>query len=80
MNINRYNCFEQNLSIISQCTPTGICVDDLVHVSPDGAWNDLYTPPMFDKTGSSYLMILPGKQGTEGYYKVINRGTFRKYL
>uniref|UniRef100_A0A6A7G5S2 Venom dipeptidyl peptidase 4 n=3 Tax=Hirondellea gigas TaxID=1518452 RepID=A0A6A7G5S2_9CRUS len=61
----------QNLSIISQCNVRGNCHDDLVHVSPDGAWNDLYTAPMFDKTGDSYLMILPGKQGSQGYYKHI---------
>lgn len=60
----------QNLSIISQCGTNGRCRDDLVHVSPDGAWNDLYTPPMFDKTGNSYLMILPGKQGNQ-YFKHI---------
>ena len=61
----------QNMSIISTCAPNGRCQDDLVHVSPDGAWNDLYTAPLFDKTGDSYLIILPGKQGNEGYYKVI---------
>ena len=42
-------------------------------MSPDGAWNDLYTAPMFDKSGDSYLMILPGKQGSEGFYKVRDR-------
>lgn len=65
----------QNLSIVSQCNAKGQCKDDLVHVSPDGAWNDLYTAPIFDKTGDSYLMILPGQQGVHGYYKVSTMDT-----
>ena len=48
----------------------GECKDDLVHQSPDKAWNDLYTAPMFDKIGDSYLIILPTFQGPRGYYKV----------
>ena len=56
--------------MISRCNVRGLCENDLIHVSPDGAWNDLYTPPLFDPSGDEYIMILPGKQGDKGYYKV----------
>jgi len=62
----------QNLSIISRCSATGSCRDDLVHVSPDGAWNDMYVPPMYDSSGEDYLIVLPAKQGASGYYKHIH--------
>ncbi|KAL7632657.1 UNVERIFIED_CONTAM: hypothetical protein RMT77_017036 [Armadillidium vulgare] len=62
----------QNESVISICEMTGHCKDDLVHVSPDHAWNDLYTPPVFDPTGNSYLIILPTNQGARGHFKHIN--------
>ena len=62
--------FYQNNSIISSCNVDGDCKDDLAHVSPDHAWNDLYTPPMFDSAGDSYLIVLPTFQGPRGYFKV----------
>jgi len=62
----------QNTNIVSICTENGVCVDDLVHESPDAAWNDLYTPPIFDTTGDSYLIVLPTDQGVDGHFKHIN--------
>ncbi|XP_076054020.1 venom dipeptidyl peptidase 4-like isoform X3 [Oratosquilla oratoria] len=62
----------QNINIISICTPSAICTEDLVHTSPDQAWNDLYKAPMFDKQGSKYLMVLPTSQGEHGYFKHVN--------
>lgn len=62
----------QNVNILSICqAESGVCSDDLVHESPDKAWNDLYTPPMFDEAnGDTYLIILPTFQGDRGHFKV----------
>lgn len=64
----------QNVNILSICqAESGVCSDDLVHESPDKAWNDLYTPPMFDEAnGDTYLIILPTFQGDRGHFKHIN--------
>ncbi|XP_045623531.1 venom dipeptidyl peptidase 4 isoform X2 [Procambarus clarkii] len=64
----------QNVNTISICSAdTGACTDDLVHESPDHAWNDLYTAPMFDKVnGDTYLIIMPTVQGDQGNFKHIN--------
>ncbi|ROT66610.1 hypothetical protein C7M84_015409 [Penaeus vannamei] len=64
----------RNVNILSICqAESGVCSDDLVHESPDKAWNDLYTPPMFDEAnGDTYLIILPTFQGDRGHFKHIN--------
>ncbi|KAG7161752.1 Inactive dipeptidyl peptidase 10-like 1 [Homarus americanus] len=63
----------QNVNIISLCSVDGVCKDDLVHESPDHAWNDLYTTPKFDEVnGDTYLIILPTNQGEKGNFKHIN--------
>lgn len=62
----------QNVNTISVCAAdTGICKDDLVHESPDQAWNDLYTAPKFDSVdGDTYLIIIPTPQLNNGNFKV----------
>lgn len=62
----------QNVNTISICAAdTGICNDDLVHESPDHAWNDMYTTPKFNSVDSdSYLMIIPTPQQENGNFKV----------
>ncbi|KAK3858000.1 hypothetical protein Pcinc_035779 [Petrolisthes cinctipes] len=64
----------QNVNTMSICTAeNGSCKDDLIHESPDQAWNDLYSPPKFDKsTGDTYLLVLPTPQGEKGHFKHIN--------
>lgn len=63
----------QNVNTISICAAdTGICNDDLVHESPDHAWNDLYTTPKFNSVdGDSYLIIIPTPQQENGNFRHI---------
>ncbi|XP_076054029.1 A-type potassium channel modulatory protein DPP6-like isoform X2 [Oratosquilla oratoria] len=64
---------QQNVSIISICSVlSGLCVDDLLHISPDNAWIDLFVPPIFDAEGKNYILILPLDQGDKGHFKHIH--------
>ncbi|KAG0710834.1 Prolyl endopeptidase FAP [Chionoecetes opilio] len=63
----------QTVNTISICAASnGRCQDDLVHESPDHAWNDMYTAPKFDSVdGETYLVIIPTPQKGKGNFKHI---------
>uniref|UniRef100_A0A646QBZ2 Venom dipeptidyl peptidase 4 n=1 Tax=Hemiscolopendra marginata TaxID=943146 RepID=A0A646QBZ2_9MYRI len=64
----------QNISLISLCNaPFWYCNESHRVESGKQGWVDLYTPPLFSKTGDKYFVILPAVDGSSGSYPQVAR-------
>ncbi|CAL4066477.1 unnamed protein product, partial [Meganyctiphanes norvegica] len=68
----------QNISVITTCAPEGGYTCEVTHTEPSNhGWVDIYEAPIFSNDGQDYLVRLPVRDGSEGYYKHVNLVSLR---